>query len=214
MLQRPAYRLPGAPAQRLGGRGHLFRCLGLPQLKEVSKFEFSQINKTESSSSVSTATDSGSGPPVLDPPAADADGDASSTWQTVVGLSTLVAMICAIDRAAISVAILPMAEEFDWTSSTKGAVGSAFFIGYTLTNFLGGLLATTWAAKPVLSIGVVVWSMFTTATPIAAPNFGTLLAARAAMGAGEVSAGTRPDPGVGQRCLNTAHRFPAGNRMA
>jgi hypothetical protein len=43
-------------------------------------------------------------------------------WYTVVGLSALAALICSVDRAAISVAILPMSEQFHWSDSTKGAV--------------------------------------------------------------------------------------------
>lgn len=49
-----------------------------------------------------------------------------SRWPTVVALSTLVALVCSIDRAAMSVAILPMAEEYGWSDSTKGAVGALF----------------------------------------------------------------------------------------
>jgi hypothetical protein len=43
-------------------------------------------------------------------------------WITVVGLCAAVAVICSIDRAAISVAILPMADEYGWGESTKGAI--------------------------------------------------------------------------------------------
>lgn len=43
-------------------------------------------------------------------------------WITVVGLSALVALICSVDRAAISVAILPMSQEFGWSDTTKGAI--------------------------------------------------------------------------------------------
>jgi hypothetical protein len=47
---------------------------------------------------------------------------ADNRWYTVVGLSALAALICSVDRAAISVAILPMSEQFHWSDSTKGAV--------------------------------------------------------------------------------------------
>lgn len=63
---------------------------------------------------------------------------------------------------------------------------SAFYVGYTLTNLLGGYLASSLSAKRVLGGGVVVWSLFTMTTPIAAAStLPLLLANRAAMGAGE-----------------------------
>lgn len=51
-------------------------------------------------------------------------------WQQLVALNALVAVICSVDRAAISVTILPMSAEFLWDDSTKGLISSAFFIGY------------------------------------------------------------------------------------
>lgn len=43
-------------------------------------------------------------------------------WYYAVGLSAIAALICSVDRAAISVAILPMSEQFGWSDSTKGAI--------------------------------------------------------------------------------------------
>lgn len=108
-----------------------------------------------------------------------------TTWQTVVALSALVAVICSVDRAAMSVALGPMGEHFQWTDTVKGQVSSSFFLGYTVTNFVGGYVATRWSPRLVLSAGVVFWSLFTIATPFAADNLPALLATRAAMGIGE-----------------------------
>lgn len=55
---------------------------------------------------------------------------AEALW--LVLLSTAVAFICSIDRAAMSVTILPMSEQFQWDAAVKGAVSSAFFAGYTV----------------------------------------------------------------------------------
>lgn len=38
------------------------------------------------------------------------------------------------DRTNISVAIIPMANEFKWTNSEQGAILSAFFWGYMMTQ--------------------------------------------------------------------------------
>ena len=63
--------------------------------------------------------------------------DQAANWQAVVGLSALLAMICSVDRAAMSVALGPMGDEFLWSDTVKGTISSSFFIGYTLTNFVG-----------------------------------------------------------------------------
>lgn len=110
---------------------------------------------------------------------------------TLVGLSTAVAFICSIDRAAMSVAILPMSETFNWDNSVKGSISAAFFVGYMVTNVCGGFLANKYSAKNTLAVGVAVWSLFTVATPFAAGldassgNLYGLLAVRGAMGVGE-----------------------------
>jgi hypothetical protein len=57
----------------------------------------------------------------------------SSQALALVLLSTACAFICNIDRAAMSVAVLPMSEQFSWDDSVKGAVASAFFAGYTVS---------------------------------------------------------------------------------
>lgn len=107
-------------------------------------------------------------------------------WYYAVGLSAIAALICSVDRAAISVAILPMSEEYGWSDSTKGAINSAFYVGYTITNLVGGYLASSLSAKQVLGWGVVLWSIFTITTPTAAAtSLPVLLGNRAVMGAGE-----------------------------
>lgn len=56
-------------------------------------------------------------------------------WQQLVALSGLVAVICSVDRASISVAILPMSAQYLWDDGTKGLISSAFFVGYDLAMF-------------------------------------------------------------------------------
>lgn len=43
-------------------------------------------------------------------------------WVLVVVLCCVVSNICSIDRTAMSVAILPMAQQYGWPDSVKGAV--------------------------------------------------------------------------------------------
>jgi ACS family sodium-dependent inorganic phosphate cotransporter len=129
-------------------------------------------------------------PPVLVeaevvPAEAEAEQESDANWKAVVGLSALLAMICSVDRAAMSVALGPMGEQFMWSDSVKGTISSSFFVGYTLTNFMGGYAATRFNPKTVLIGGAVVWSTFTLLTPAMAGNLPALLATRAAMGVGE-----------------------------
>ncbi|GIL70600.1 hypothetical protein Vretimale_3718 [Volvox reticuliferus] len=109
-----------------------------------------------------------------------------SSWLIVVALCGMVAVICSIDRTAMSVAVLPMGVKYGWSDTVKGAVSSAFNLGHTLTNFYGGVLAATYSPKLVLSIGVIVWSAFTLLTPPAAVmGLVPLFVVRACMGLGE-----------------------------
>lgn len=66
---------------------------------------------------------------VVAAPESDVEAGGVPGWQQLVALNALVAVICSVDRAAISVTILPMSAEFLWDDSTKGLISSAFFIG-------------------------------------------------------------------------------------
>lgn len=73
-------------------------------------------------------------------PAVAPSGEAAEDWKAVVALSAAIAMICSVDRAAMSVALGPMGDIFSWSDTTKGAISSSFFLGYTFTNLVGALL--------------------------------------------------------------------------
>lgn len=104
----------------------------------------------------------------------------------LVCLCSLSTFICYIDRVNISVAIIPMAEEFGWDQTTRGIVLSSFFYGYLATQVFGGWLADRFGGKIVLGIGVLWWSIFTLVTPpAAAVSFTVLFLARVGMGLGE-----------------------------
>ena len=104
----------------------------------------------------------------------------------MVLLCFLSTFICYIDRVNISVAIIPMAEQFGWSDTQRGLVLSSFFIGYLVTQVLGGWLAARLGGKAVLGFGVLWWSLFTLLTPLSAmASFPILIATRIAMGLGE-----------------------------
>ena len=105
---------------------------------------------------------------------------------TLVLLCFCATFICYIDRTNISVAVIPMAKQFGWDPERQGTVLSAFFVGYLLTQILGGRLADRFGGKLVLGCGVILWSLFTMITPLAASlGFAALLLARVGLGLGE-----------------------------
>ncbi|KAL7002915.1 Sodium-dependent phosphate transport protein 1, chloroplastic [Sarracenia purpurea var. burkii] len=95
-------------------------------------------------------------------------------------------LLCNMDRVNMSIAILPMSQEFNWNPSTVGLIQSSFFWGYLLTQVAGGIWADTVGGKRVLAFGVIWWSIATALTPIAARvGLPFLLVVRAFMGIGE-----------------------------
>lgn len=53
---------------------------------------------------------------------------------TIVLLCFVAFMLCNMDRVNMSVAILPMSQQYGWDSATVGLVQSSFFWGYLLTQ--------------------------------------------------------------------------------
>lgn len=113
----------------------------------------------------------------------------SGFWQsryTVIAMCFAATFVCYIDRVNISVAIIPMSEEFGWDVRTQGAILSSFYVGYLVMMIYGGRLADRYGGKLVLGFGVLIWSLFTIVTPWAAVAglFG-LFITRIGMGLGE-----------------------------
>ncbi|XP_050237801.1 ascorbate transporter, chloroplastic [Mercurialis annua] len=104
----------------------------------------------------------------------------------IVLLCFMAFLLCNMDRVNMSIAILPMSQEFNWNSATVGLIQSSFFWGYLMTQILGGIWADKIGGKVVLGFGVVWWSIATVLTPLAAKlGLPFLLMMRAFMGIGE-----------------------------
>jgi ACS family sodium-dependent inorganic phosphate cotransporter len=107
----------------------------------------------------------------------------------VLALCCAIAAICALDRVVMSVAILPMTEQYGYTDVQKGQIASAFSVGYCISQLPSGTLAALTSPKSVLLGGLVVWSAAQAASPAAAAaGLPVLLGMRAVMGAGEAAA--------------------------
>ena len=104
----------------------------------------------------------------------------------VVFLSFLAVFICYIDRVNISVAIIPMQEQFGWSESQVGLILGSFYFGYMITMILGGYLADKYGGKKVLGYALLIWSLFTIITPFFAyQGLWWLILIRILMGLGE-----------------------------
>jgi ACS family sodium-dependent inorganic phosphate cotransporter len=105
---------------------------------------------------------------------------------SVVLLLCAATFISYIDRTNISVGAIAMQAQLGWNETQKGAVFSAFFVGYMLMMVASGALAHRYGGRLVLGIAVIWWSLFTVLTPPAALlSLPALVVARIALGIGE-----------------------------
>ncbi|KKB37852.1 MFS transporter [Bacillus thermotolerans] len=96
-------------------------------------------------------------------------------------LSTVLAYT---DRSNISIVAVTMMEEFGWNEQQFGLLASAFFVGYLLLGIPAGWMSDKWGGVRFLAIGVIIWSVFTIATPLAW-SFASMLMIRFLLGVGE-----------------------------
>ncbi|PYY72428.1 MFS transporter [Pseudomonas jessenii] len=89
-----------------------------------------------------------------------------------------------VDRAALSIAMPFITQDYHLTPSEKGLIFSSFFFGYALFCFVGGYLADRFGPKRVLTWSMSFWSVLCGCTALAF-NFWSLLIVRALFGVGE-----------------------------
>ena len=77
----------------------------------------------------------------------------SGRYQVILGIA-IAFVICNMERVHISVAVIPMAEDYGWTPTQAGLIQSAFFYGYLLAQLPGGWLANKFGGEKVLPFGV------------------------------------------------------------
>lgn len=91
-----------------------------------------------------------------------------SEYSTILILCWFVALLSALDRVAMSVAILPLSNEFHLSETVKGEISSIFSLGYGLGIIPAGLLVSALSPRLIMAVGVLLWSLATFGTPIAA----------------------------------------------
>lgn len=120
--------------------------------------------------------------------------DVTSQWDQlparykVVFATSVAFVICNMDKVNMSVAIIPMAQDFGWSSTVSGIVQSAFFYGYLVTQIPSGYVTSKVGGRRVLPAGVGVWSAATAAVPLLAGTMPGLFFSRVLVGMGEAVA--------------------------
>ncbi|KAK7482245.1 hypothetical protein BaRGS_00026488 [Batillaria attramentaria] len=88
----------------------------------------------------------------------------SEKHQWALGLFCGTAMLYAA-RTVMPMCVVTVSDEMDWDKTESGTVLSAFFWGYTMTQFLGGYLSDRVGGDVVLPIAACLWSLVTFWTP-------------------------------------------------
>jgi ACS family glucarate transporter-like MFS transporter len=111
----------------------------------------------------------------------------------------VIAAVSYLDRNNISIATSAIQAAFGLGNVAMGTVFSAFLLGYAFFQPVAGWLADRFGPYRIVALGLVWWSVFTTATALVpsgfAWSFGALMAVRFFLGLGE------------------AVIFPASNRL-
>ncbi len=106
--------------------------------------------------------------------------------RTIVAACFFAMLLSYADRVNMSVAAIAMQTSLNWTEAQKGVVLSSFFVGYMLTQILGGWLANVFGGKRVLIAALAMSSVFTVLTPVGAHfSFALLIATRIGLGLSE-----------------------------
>jgi MFS transporter, ACS family, D-galactonate transporter len=108
---------------------------------------------------------------------------AKGAWLTVA-LLFLFMVINFADKAVIGIAAVPIMQELKITPSEFGLIGSSFFLLFALSAIVTGFVVNHIQTRWVLLAMGLVWAL-TQFPMMGAAGFGTILACRIALGAGE-----------------------------
>ena len=115
----------------------------------------------------------------------------SRTRWLLVAWMVVISGIAYLDRINLSIAGPAIAREYHLSNIHLGWVFSAFVVGYGLFQVPGGTLADHWGARRVLTIGLLLWGVFTSLTAFVPPEVSgalfLLIGVRLLLGAGEAA---------------------------
>jgi MFS transporter, ACS family, glucarate transporter len=85
----------------------------------------------------------------------------------VMGCITLVTILNYLDRLNFSIAGKYIQDEFSLSTQTMGWVFSSFLLGYALCQVPGGWAGDKYGPRDVLTVAILLWSIFTALTGLA-----------------------------------------------
>lgn len=103
---------------------------------------------------------------------------------SVIAIMFTASIVSFMDRMAMSVVLPFIKADFQLGAFESGAVMSAFFVGYSLSQIPGGLLSDRFGIRRVLTVAMLWWSFFTAITGLVG-SFVQMLVVRVLFGAGE-----------------------------
>jgi MFS family permease len=118
-------------------------------------------------------------------------------------------VISYIDRAAITLALGHIGDDFNVGPAELGIVLSAFYLGYAAMQIPGGWLADKYGSKKVIVVSIALWSVFTVMTGLAW-SLASLLIIRFLFGLGEGSYPSSAMKGVAESYARQARPKMAG----
>lgn len=87
-----------------------------------------------------------------------------------------------VARVSLSMVLTPLATTYEWSQSVQGLLNSAFYLGYLVTQPVGGYLSRRFGGKHVLSTSLFLSSLCCALCPQAFQTFWLFLALRIGMG--------------------------------
>lgn len=109
--------------------------------------------------------------------------DLGRAW-IIVGMMVLFMLINFADKAVIGLVAVPMMKDLHLTNEQFGQIGSAFFILFSVSAALVGVLANRVSSKAVLTAMALIWAI-AQMPMLGLVSLPTLLASRILLGAGE-----------------------------
>jgi ACS family D-galactonate transporter-like MFS transporter len=139
------------------------------------------MTNTQSASSMRLRSDgAGAGPSI---PPGDSTPVSGRAW-LVVAMLFLFIVINFADKAVLGLAAVPIMKDLNLTNAQFGTIGSSLFILFSISAVLVGFIANRVPSKHLLTIMALIWA-FTQLPMLGIVSFGTLLACRIVLGAGE-----------------------------
>ncbi|MGO1167010.1 MAG: spinster family MFS transporter [Janibacter sp.] len=111
----------------------------------------------------------------------------SQRW-FLLAVLTLANLVNFYDRTIPAVIVEPLSDEFGLSDTAIGVLGGSFTIVYAIAGVIIGRLADRYPRRVIMAVGLLVWSLFTAGSGLAA-GFVLLFLCRLGVGIGEASYG-------------------------